>query len=294
MKKSVFVMLSYCWSAEYVIAHAIWQKSRGRMPSMPYRGVRNPKKALALAKIMIKDTQFNDVVIRKADKGSITREDGLSFCIQDEWEVNPKPGDIARFYGRGFGSIVRGLDINGVQCFYRTEEQQNAENARQRAAYEAKQKANFEKNKASLDEKYQNLPKVFQMRIDKFRKNNPDFRWKYESYEMFCCEQAFVIATTISKRLLDETKTKWLSVKEAKKIIYKRAPTAIQNFYEMPWENQRETVPDIADGHSGNTFGCSVRLASFYISKHPKNIVKLHGALAPLVGSKEYGCVARA
>lgn len=284
----------YPWSAEYVMAHALWQKSRGRRHSMSYRGVRNPAKALVLAAVMSEDTQFEDVVVKSVSESSFNREDGWTFGIQEEWDVPIKSGDVARFYGRGIGSTVRGLDINGLQCFYLTEEQLRAKHAREVLEYEAQQKAEFEKNKANLDEKYNNLPEVFQRRMDKFRANNPDFRWKYESYEMFCCEQAVIIATAIGNRLVDEAITEGLPLEEAKKVIVERAPTAIHEFYEMPWEKQQEVISDLADGHSGNTFGCSVRLASFYISEHPENIVKLHGALAPLVGSEEYGCVARA
>lgn len=32
-----------------VIAHAAWRRSRGKEPSMSYRGIRNPRKALAAA-----------------------------------------------------------------------------------------------------------------------------------------------------------------------------------------------------------------------------------------------------
>lgn len=284
----------YSWSAEYVIAHALWRKSRGRPhPTMSYRGERNPRKALVLAIKMSADKQFEDVLVGGVSEGSFTREDGWSFGIQEEWDVPVKTGDVARFYGRGIGSPVRGLDINGIQCFYRTEEDQRAEAVRQAEEYKAKQKAEFEKNKASLDEKYQNLPEVFQRRIDKFRTNNPDFRWKYESYEMFCCEQAVAIATAIGKQLVNQAMSEGFPLEEAKKVIIKRAPSALREFYDFPWEKQKEAVPELTDGHSGNTFGCSVKLAELYISKHSENVVKIYGALAPLVGSEEYGCVPR-
>lgn len=39
-------------SAEYVLAHAAWRRSRGRKPSMGYLTERNPTKALKLAKLM--------------------------------------------------------------------------------------------------------------------------------------------------------------------------------------------------------------------------------------------------
>lgn len=37
-------------TAEGVVLHAFWQKTRGRKPSLPYRGERNPFKALEMAK----------------------------------------------------------------------------------------------------------------------------------------------------------------------------------------------------------------------------------------------------
>lgn len=52
MKKSAVRKFEAAWggnTSEYVIAHAKRQQSRGRGPSEMYRGVRNPRKALALA-----------------------------------------------------------------------------------------------------------------------------------------------------------------------------------------------------------------------------------------------------
>lgn len=291
MKKSQFAQL-YPWSAEFVVAHGLWRKSRGRHPSMIYRGERNPKKALELATWMSKE-EFEDVVIKEVNDHSFIREDGWSFGIQEGWGITPKPGDIARFYGRGIGSVVRGLDVNGAECFYRDEEQQAEEHAKWVRQYEEEQKAKFEEGRESLDEKYRKLPEIFQKRIDKFRKNNPDFRWKYESYEMFCCEQAVIIAAAIGKRLFDEAGAKNMPFDEAKESIISSAPSAFQEFYDMSWEKQKELVPDLADGHSGNTFGCSVMLARLYVSDQLDYIVKFYGALAPLVGSEEYGCIAR-
>lgn len=87
MKKIELDLLCY-WSAEYVIAHAKWQKSRKRMPSAVYRGERNPKKALAKAKEMFLDKEFEDKIIISTNNSStngssITTEDGWSFFINN-------------------------------------------------------------------------------------------------------------------------------------------------------------------------------------------------------------------
>ena len=105
---------------------------------------------------------------------------------------------------------------------------------------------------------------MFKARIDRFWRNNPDFRVEYENYEMFCCTQAVGIA--------DAMKT----------------PEGVQNFKTKQWDEQKALFPELSDGHSGNTFGCSVALAYWYLSQ-PENVTKAHGALSPLVGSEAYG-----
>lgn len=282
------------WSAEHIIAHARWKAGRGGRPSLAYRGERNPRKALVLAKKMAQDTEFRDVAITSISNSSFSGDDGWSFCINENWGVTPKVGDVARFYGKGIGRMVRGLDINGVECYYRTDSQQRAEDRQWACNYEIEQRETFEKNKDELDAKYEALPEVFQRRIDKFRTNNQNFRWKYETYELLCCEQAIIIATAIRNQLIDEALARGISLEEAKKQIVERAPFAIEEFAQLPYEKQMEAIPGISDGHSGNSFGFSVRLAYFYVSGQSESVAKMHGALAHLVGSEEYGCVAKA
>jgi hypothetical protein len=52
MKKSVLLQFGQ-GSAEEVIAHAMWQRSRGRRPSMSFVGEKNPQKALNVAKAVV-------------------------------------------------------------------------------------------------------------------------------------------------------------------------------------------------------------------------------------------------
>ncbi len=216
------------------------------------------------------DREYEEVKVAAVqeygDGWEITREDGWSFCVPKEHGVKPKVGQIARFYGGGIGYVVRGLDLDGQEVFYRTPEQEAELHAQQVREWEAKDKAAFEKNKANLDAQYDALPEVFQRRIDRFRANNPDFRWKYEAYEMLVCTQAVEIA-------------------EALKTV-----DAIRAWKEMDFRKQKRLVPSLSDGHSGNTFGAACLLAILYLEQ-PDKVVQLHGALAPLVGSKEYGCV---
>lgn len=246
------------------------------------------------------DTEYETVTfkdVREREDGyEIVRDDGWSFYIAKQYDddpphrVVPKAGDLARFYGGGIGSIVRGVAIWSRDdsvwrpVFYRTEQQQQDRNHAELAASEAKQLHEFEtKGRALLDADYEALPDVFQRRIDKFRANNPDFRWKYEGYEMFCCTEAVKLARHLGTIEAMHHYTS-LATHETFKTDEER--------WNREWEEQKaiDAAAGLSDGHSGNTHGAAVALASWFLGQ-PENVVKMHGAMSPLVGSAEYGDV---
>jgi hypothetical protein len=202
---------------------------------------------------------------------TLRREDedkgGTGFGFTDTG-IKPKVGDECRLCGKGFGSRVRGVTINGEIVYYRTEEEDRIEAHNAVLAQEDRDKKEFEENKDKIDDRIASLPDVFQQRIKRFQGNNPDFCWKYETYELFTCEQAIIIADTL---------------KTDKKII---------NFIKLPYEKQKKKVPKLDDGHSGNTFGCACLLARVYVNQ-PELVPKMHGAMSPLVGCLGYGCHTR-
>lgn len=71
------------------------------------------------------DDQFEDKTIEKVetdDKGRhVITCDGWSLYCGDDCPVVPEVGQVSRHYGRGIGSTVRGLFINGAKIWYRTE-----------------------------------------------------------------------------------------------------------------------------------------------------------------------------
>lgn len=72
------------------------------------------------------DNEFEEAVVTKADGNadrgwSITKDDGWSFWVPADSPVEPKAGTKVRMYGRGIGSRVRGLFLDGQRVFYRTE-----------------------------------------------------------------------------------------------------------------------------------------------------------------------------
>ena len=176
----------------------------------------------------------------------------------------PTTGMKAKFYGKGAGHTIRGVVIDDIVFYYKTSKQQEQYHQRQIKEQNKKEKEEFKLNKNALDKKFKALPRVFQQRIQRFRDHNPNFRWKYESYEMFVCEEAVKIAETL------------------------KTIRAITKWSKNDWKKQK-TLVNISDNHSGNTFACAVFLAKLYANKSP-NVIEAHGALTPLVGCEEYGC----
>lgn len=208
-----------------------------------------------------------DMTVKKVEEHdtgySITTTDSTGFMLKKKWGVVPKEGDTVTLHCHQ-GTSIRGMDWNGVKLFYKTDAELEVERQEWLANYEKEKLESFEKNKRQMDIDYSALPPVFRDRIDRFRTNNPDFRKDSEAYELFCCKQAVVFANAC------------------------QTVEGLKIFYEAPYEEQKIMVPEMDDGHSGNTFGCAVKLARLFIEA-PEFVAKAHGALSPLVGSKAYG-----
>lgn len=215
------------------------------------------------------DAQFSESSLRsvvKDDDGyTVTSDDGWSFSLPLVAGAEPKAGDTMRLYGRGLGYTVRGAFVNGVKFFYRTEAEDEQRNEEYREKQRQDKVAAFKKNKADYDRRFAALPEVFQRRLTRFREGNPNFRVEFEPYEMMVCEQAVLFAEAFN------------------------TVDGLQNFAKLSWDEQVKAVPGVDEGHSGNSFGCAVRLAYHYMT-NAENVVREHGAMVPLVGCAAYGC----
>lgn len=244
------------------------------------------------------DYEYRDLTITKVDPQKsgwlITSSDGWSFYVPDKG-VEPRVGDSARFYGRGIGSIVRGLDVAGREIFYRTPAEQEEQNKRDVERMAQEQRDRFEKNRPQLDADFNDLPLEFQLRISGLRDRNADFRWKYEGYEMMVCVDAVKIANACRDAQTGERLRKLgIRLKEgewddtpAGRLSAFGAINSAANGYQ--YKLQEEVIPGLSDGHSGNSFGAAMRLAWLYL-EHSELVSQEHGALCPLAGCKDYGC----
>lgn len=177
----------------------------------------------------------------------------------------PKEDDVVEVYGM---SSVEGLCINGKTIFFKgvleIEEERKAYLANsERETIEA-----YKKNKPKLDKYFSELPEIFQKRIQVFRDNcKKDFRANFEDYEIGACREA----VNIAKHYPTEEK--------------------LDKFIKADNDPKGKTnYKPLSDGHSGNTWGFSKRLAWWYVT-NSENVYKEHGAMTPLTGCEEYGCI---
>lgn len=195
----------------------------------------------------------------------ITDDEGWSLYVPS-YGSTPEVGNTIKYYSKGIGCFIRGLVIDGVTVYYQTALEWEEDRKSKQEAKDSIAKEKAFDNLAERNRKYDLLPQEFKDRIDRFGTNNPDFWWDLEPYELMCCEDAVKIAAQL------------------------KTVEAIQLFQDFSWEDQLLAVPDLDQGHSGNSFSVACGLAKLYLS-HPTYVAQQHGALCPLMGCKEYGCV---
>lgn len=204
-------------------------------------------------------------VIEDETRFYIDIEGSWSFGLSKEYGAKPKAGDAITLHIVNV-STIRGVDLNGIQVFYKTDAELEQEHKEWLEKYKKEKQDTFKKDKAQMDFDYETLPNNFKKRIDRFRTNNPNFRVDFEKYELFCCKEALKIASVC------------------------KTQDDIKKFHDLGFEEQIKILPTLSNDHSVNTFGCACMLAKLQLY-FPDRVSEMHGSLSPLVGSKEFGDV---
>lgn len=218
---------------------------------------------------MVLDDVKGDV---DSDFTAISQHRGL--LVKAKWGKTPKVGDTLIVIEAKNGRI-RGLVLNQDLLFYHDDLHLELYRRRKLSEAQREKLETFERQRADLDATYRSLPRVFKMRIDRFRREGPNFRINFESYDMMTCQQATIMQQQLIK------------------------PREVKRFAKLDYSLQKLRVAGLDEGHSGNSFGFSCRLAYWYAiyrtTKKPRLkervkqcIIQNCGALAPLVGSDAY------
>lgn len=220
------------------------------------------------------DTQFTESAIEAVREGDdfyeLTHDGWMILCPKVNGLPAPKVGETLRLYGRGIGFTVRGIVVGSPLAWrtyrYMTEAEEAAQHEQRRQDEETARERKFEETREETDRRIAALPEPFRRRIYRFQDDGGHtFRRDYESYELFCCEQAVAIADALKNR------------------------HELRAWRELSFAEQKARVPALDDGHSGNTFGTACHLAALWMGD-PELVVLTHGALTPLVGCEAYGC----
>jgi hypothetical protein len=199
------------------------------------------------------DTTYDRLVLAKvepAQDGSgwyVTSTKGWGIFVPNISGVpTPKAGDVLWNFG-SIGQPVQGQILNNHVIWYRWPEQRAVHRATELARYAAEKRQRFERERETLDARYQALPEPFRARIDRFRAKDPDFRVDSEAYESFILQQAALLAAHFKT---EDAVLAW------ERIGSKDG--------DPPYDHDRQMAEAPAgwsDGHSGNTYGCAVRFA---------------------------------
>lgn len=296
---------------QYVVAHAQWRKKRGKLhPSVKFSIIKNPARALSISNAYLDnygkfpeksvDTEYEDKLISQVSNegnGWVFRTSKVSGCIWVDKENDhdiPKVGQLVRIYHLGhigIGSVVRGLDLEGKHCRYQTYEMLINQYFKHIKDEKILQQQKFEEEKELLDKQFKLLPAVFQRRIERFRFNNEDFRWKYESIELELSGQAVALARYLHK----QTGTKFPIGKipiDKREAYNANIVDKANHFFSLPNIIMQHLVSELDDVHSGNSLA-HVHLLSVLYLTDPKKMVKVNGCLSCIVGSEAFGDVPR-
>lgn len=222
----------------------------------------------------ILDAQFEDDVIEQVDaEGPDSWLVRFGWCLlvedQNKCSIVPAPGDTLRRWGDGIGRPVRGIGLvrNGeLVCVYRylTADEEQQRNLEWVASEKRKKRESWEASKNETAQRIKALPEPFQQRIEFFMRD-PAWGPEFGPYELFVCEEAAKIAA------------------------YCGTPEAITELRAAPIEKQ--LTAGVSDGHSANTHGAAFSLALCFLENWLL-VPKMHGAMCPLVGCRDYGCFA--
>jgi len=211
------------------------------------------KTPLTIPEMIAADPERRDTLVkdctRQTDGWSITCADGWGFWLRDENNpqgLTPKVGDHISVYG-DIGRPIHGVDLRGKNVYWKTPKEREADRAVMLAKFDRDERERYERDREKNDATVAALPEPLRKRMERFRMDKPEEDRLSEGYEIFCCQQAAVIAE-ICKREMPNLEPS----------------AAIEWFRALPYDLQKKMGLD--DGHSGNTFGGACMLAMRVLS----------------------------
>lgn len=154
-------------------------------------------------------------------------------------------GDEITIFNPDIGYERYGWMLNGEVMQYLTPWERFARRVERLAQHDREKRERFVKQQEKMDADYEALSPPLKARIDRFRNNDPSFRINGEEYELMLCIDADKIAAFLKPKIDAGAEPQ----------------DVVREFYDLGYEEQRRLIPNLLEGHSGNTFGGACSLA---------------------------------
>lgn len=241
---------------------------------------------------LVEDDDGESATVEVDDKLLGNRRGFGGWTTRMPWGVSPRPapGQIIRVWSNGSQNhgvtligTVEGLYDPPVHVYYTTRREREAERGWWLVNNQIRQREEFKVQETRLDELYDTLPPPLKARIDRFRAEDPDFRWREEAYEMASCAEAGRLYRAAmdpaTGALLKEHGIRLPTILEQSVWDIPDSDKGVLDWPDTPemrlraidainskvngynWKLQCELFPWIDPGHSGNTWGHAVKFA---------------------------------
>lgn len=207
------------------------------------------------------DFEFQEIVAEKYENETIRFQNSVCLFLENP-PCEIKAGTKLRLYGRGMGYSVRGISIlnendEWVVARYQTPKQEVESSwiQSQKRLEENKKRAELERE--SRDKRIANLPEPLQKRMAYFHKVENNFAAEGEEYELYIYEQAALFVKIADAAGMSIEDFNELDMDQKGKLIIEH--DSQENFEKM-------------QGHSGNTYGCAMRIARI-LKENPESLI---------------------
>lgn len=159
-------------------------------------------------------------------------------------QLEPEVGDVLLTYGKGIGFDIQGMKLlkasgRAEVLWYRTAAQRVQHRCEYLARSEAKRLQEFLGSATETFAQMEKLPDDLRKQLVSKLDKDPSWAWEPMGlhYTLFAMREGVMLANKFS------------SIED------------LESYYQASPEEQRTYVPELSDGHSGNTFGMAVSVA---------------------------------
>lgn len=199
---------------------------------------------------------------------------GHCYISKDELDgFVPQTGDMVVMITSNV-SLVHGIIIEHRVIRYTTKKQAEEKHKQMVDGFRLDKLERYVKHGPELKARAEKLPSPLRTRIQRFAAEGGEEFWIEDApYEMICLEGAAALLKKTAELLPYPPRRSAISGKfatsEEKKAVDEQRIKWIEEWWDKPYNEQQELVPDFGDGHSGFTASAGRGLAIMVLKGEP-------------------------